>query len=75
MLKWDVDVVVHLQLDQWYESLFVSQPILILLYYLIILNINIVFACLWKLCAANAEFRDLGDCIVSMTYSLLLLVQ
>lgn len=26
MLKWDVDVVVHLQLDQWHESLFASQP-------------------------------------------------
>lgn len=35
MLKWDVDVVVRLQLDQWRESLPASQPKLILLYYLI----------------------------------------
>lgn len=35
MLKWDVDVVVRLQLDQWPESLSASQPKLILLYYLI----------------------------------------
>jgi hypothetical protein len=37
MLKWDVDVVVHLQLDQWHESLFASQPKPILLSHLIYL--------------------------------------